>query len=145
MSNKAIDKAVELLARREHSRRELFVKLTTRGFNEAEIESALNEAKQKGWQSDERFVESFIHSLQLKGQGPVKIAYALCEKGIDESLVNQFINEHDQVWHDLLAEVRIKKFGTDMPLDYEQSVPQKKFLLNRGFNLEKINRLFAQR
>jgi len=53
----AYEQAVRLLARREHSRRELARKLAERDFPEAEREAALDRLEREGLQSDERFAE----------------------------------------------------------------------------------------
>jgi regulatory protein len=60
--------AVELLARREHSRLELERKLATRGFPEAVIAPALDALEHSGLLVAARFTESFIRSRIAKGQ-----------------------------------------------------------------------------
>ncbi len=76
---------MRLLALREHSERELRRKLQQREFADDEIESALSDLKQRGWQSDERFASVLIGSRARRGQGPVKIAQALQTAGVDKS------------------------------------------------------------
>lgn len=51
-------KAVDLLSRREHSRRELLAKLLTKGYSQEEAEDAVDWAMKQGFQSDERFSNS---------------------------------------------------------------------------------------
>lgn len=66
-----------MLARREHSQLELTQKLTQKGFQERDIELLLEEFVQLGWQSDQRFAESYSRSRVHKGFGPVRIQYEL--------------------------------------------------------------------
>jgi len=56
---------MRLLARREHAELELRRKLRQREFPDEEIDAALADLKQRGWQSDERFAEMLIGSKAL--------------------------------------------------------------------------------
>ena len=49
--------AMDLLSRREHSRRQLFDKLKQRGFEHEDIESALDLLQAENLLNDERFAE----------------------------------------------------------------------------------------
>jgi len=53
-------KAVDLLSRREHSRRELLSKLLGKGYTPEESEDAVDWAMKQGFQSDERFSASLF-------------------------------------------------------------------------------------
>ena len=55
--------AMDLLARREHSRRELISKLKVRGFEGEEVEAYLDRLAEKGLQSDHKFAESYIRMI----------------------------------------------------------------------------------
>ena len=72
-----------MLARREHSRRELTQKLTEKSFEKADIEELLNEFVALNWQSDQRFAESYSRSRLRNGYGPIRIQYELRERGIE--------------------------------------------------------------
>jgi regulatory protein len=56
----AKSKALSLLARREHSRKELQTKLLQRGYSEEEVAQAVDWASTHQLQSDERFKQSLI-------------------------------------------------------------------------------------
>ena len=62
--------AVELLARREHSRRELVRKLDARGFPAELVLRVLDELERTGVLANARFTDSFVRSRVAKGQGP---------------------------------------------------------------------------
>ena len=66
-------RAVGLLSRREHSRVELARKLSTHAQSPEELNALLDALAKEGWQSDERFVQGFVHRKAGK-QGLVKIA-----------------------------------------------------------------------
>ncbi|HIL93525.1 MAG TPA: regulatory protein RecX, partial [Cycloclasticus sp.] len=89
-----------LLARREHSQRELRQKLKAKGFDEDDIDLLLEELSEKNWQSDERFAESYSRSRLLKGFGPVRIQYELKERGVNAVVDEVF--EHAPDWQHVL-------------------------------------------
>ncbi|HVJ31411.1 MAG TPA: regulatory protein RecX, partial [Gammaproteobacteria bacterium] len=65
--------ALELLARREHSRRELTRKLAARGFSDDVVSPVLDKLERTGALADARFTDSFVRSRIGKGQGPQRI------------------------------------------------------------------------
>ena len=77
--------ALELLARREHSRRELTRKLAARGFPDDVIAPALDELERSGALADARFTDSFVRSRIAKGQGPQRIRAELAQRGIADA------------------------------------------------------------
>ena len=54
-------RAVGLLSRREHSRVELSRKLSVHAQSPDELIELLDALAKEGWQSDERFVQGFVH------------------------------------------------------------------------------------
>ena len=64
---------MRLLSMREHSRLELCNKLKVKSFAQDEIQEVLDGLVNEGWQSDQRFAESFIRQRIHKGYGPILI------------------------------------------------------------------------
>ena len=54
-------RAVGLLSRREHSRFELEKKLAPFAESAEELSGVLDELSIKGWQSDERYTQGWVH------------------------------------------------------------------------------------
>ena len=82
------NKACDYLSRRDHSEHELRKKLR-RKFSEAsldEINSVIERLQKLGFQSDERFTESFVRTKYFSKNGPVKIQYELKRKGIKKKI-----------------------------------------------------------
>ena len=132
-------KAMDLLARREHTRAELERKLESAGF-EADVVVAVVEALgDEGLQSDTRFVESFVQSRINQGKGPVRIRAELREKGVAESVTDKVIETAGVDWLALAAEVRQKKFGRAAPADFKDKSRQMRFLQYRGFESDQIH------
>ena len=134
-------KAMDLLARREHSRLELYQKLKQRQFEPDVINSELNKLLEEGLQSDERFAEAFLRSRIDKGKGPNIILSELSQRGIDELIASNVIsNITDEEWNDLAYEAMNKKLGNEAELDYDKQLKLMKFLSNRGFTRSQIEK-----
>ena len=108
MSAKSV--AVRLLSRREHSAFEIRDKLLKRDFDNEEIDRVIIELQQGGWLSDERFAEAYIRMRQLKGFGPVRIAMELNERGVKESIIDDYLHAEDDSWRQTLEQQYRKKY-----------------------------------
>ena len=134
--SKCYSAAMKMLMRREHSKLELFQKLQVKGFDIDIINAAISKLVKQNYQSDERFAEDFILMRFNQGKGPVKIVSELKMKGINTFDLSAFD------WFELAKEIRQKKFGNHLSLDYKETAKQKRFLQSRGFNLDQINQAF---
>jgi len=135
-------KALDLLARREHSRRELARKLQVQGFDAQAVDGALAALEAEGLLSDARFAETFVWSRFQRGSGPQKIHAELRERGVDEALIDSHIEALADDWQGLLREVREKRFGRALPDNVRERSRQMRFLQQRGFTAEQIGRAF---
>ena len=144
MDNEAYQRAMKLLASREHSRLQLFRKLIDKGFDSEQVDSVLSLLAQQNLQSDERFTEDFIHSRINRGQGPIRIQAELRERGISDELSNEYLDFSDASWFELVAEVRRKRFDDALPEEYSVRAKQARFLQQRGFTSEQICRVLGQ-
>ena len=127
--------ALGLLARREHSRRELADKLMRRTRDLGQVESLLDQLYEQGLQSDSRFAESFVRSRISRGQGPNRIQQDLRQRGVCQDIIFRIMEEQDVDWYSVALEVRCKRFGKDKPVDRKAYAQQVRFLLYRGFLL----------
>jgi regulatory protein len=130
--------ALDLLARREHSRRELERKLAARGFPADLIAPALDALEESGELASARFTESFIRARAAKGQGPARIRAELAERGIDRDQADEYLREADVDWAAAASSVRDKRFGAERPTDFKERARQARFLQYRGFDSEQI-------
>ena len=134
--NRCYSAALKMLMRREHSQLELLKKLQLKGFDDAIINSSILLLTEQNYQNDERFSEAFILMRYNQGKGPLKIAFELKGRGINQFNLTAFD------WFKLAKEVRIKKFGHRTSLDFKDQAKQKRFLQSRGFGLDEINQAF---
>ena len=129
---------MDLLARREHSRRELENKLILRSFDENLIGEVLDKLEQDGLLSNQRFAQSFVESRYAKGQGPHRIRRELAERGINAS--GEWFDDARFDWIALARKTRSKRFGPEPPADIKAKSRQTRFLEYRGFDGEQIRR-----
>jgi regulatory protein len=138
--------AIRLLARREYSQQELRSKLTEKQCSS--VEPLLERLLAQGFQSDERFTESFIRYRIGKGQGINKIRYELQLRGIDAILFQPLLNQVEQElgidWIEQAKQQRAKRFGSELPTDFKVKMKQSRFLQGRGFDHQTIQAVFEK-
>ena len=130
--------AVGLLARREHSARELRGKLMGKGYPAEMVNSALEKLIARGLLSDARFAEVFARSRSNKGYGAVRIAQELRQRGVDDEQIAPILSEVKETWRAQIAQVRRKRFGEELPLSNTDRAKQARILLQRGFTSEQV-------
>ena len=135
-------KAMDLLARREHSSEELRRKLIAYDFDEEAVAAAVRLLQSEGLQSDIRYTESYVHQRYQAGMGPLKIRFELRQKGIDDAVAETFLDPLSDRWEKSMQRQRERRFGETIPEDYAERMKQARFLQNRGFSPESVMRLF---
>ena len=134
--------AVDLLARREHSRVELVTKLINKGFDADMVDLAMKKLIENDLQSDERYLEDFVRSRILKGHGPLKITQELRQRGIDESKVDAYFHMQDIDWFAHAKTAYLKKYKENSAIDTQEKAKRIRFMQSRGFPGDIIFRLF---
>ena len=129
----AYEKALTLLARREHSARELKSKLARKGLDAAESASALADLQAKDFQNDARFGEMLVRSRIAQGYGPRWIIAELKTHGIAEAKARALIDAADPDWPTLIRELVRRRYGAK-PENLAERVKRANFLLRRGFD-----------
>jgi regulatory protein len=132
--------AMDLLARREHGRAELARKLRQRGAAGEMIDAELERLAEEGLLSDQRFLECFIRSRANAGYGPLRIRDELGQRGLPRSAVERALADSGIDWADNLRQLWRRRFA-GLPQDARERAKQGRFLLQRGFALEGVNRL----
>ena len=135
-------KAMDLLARREHSSEELRRKLMSYDFDEDAVSATVRVLQSEGLQSDIRYTESYVHQRYQVGMGPLKIRFELRQKGIDDAVAETFLDPLSERWEASMKRQREKRFGEAIPDDYAERMRQARFLQNRGFSPDAVMRLF---
>lgn len=131
---------MDLLARREHTEREVIRKLSVKVDDQALLREVVEQLTQDGLLSDERFTETYLRYRSSKGFGPIRIGAELREKGVAEHVIGQYLNSSDEKWYRLALVVKNKKFGSDTTKDIHEKARQMRFLVNRGFVRDQVNK-----
>jgi regulatory protein len=130
----AYDKALTLLARREHSARELKSKLVRKGLDADESAVALEQLQSKDFQSDARFGEMLVRSRIAQGYGPRWILAELKTHGIADADALSLIEAAEPDWPALIRQQLHRRYGSKPAANLTERSKRAIFLLRRGFD-----------
>ena len=137
--SEAKNAAIGLLARREHSRKELLDKLGRR-CDGVDLDDVLDQLADAGYQSDQRFTEGFIRMRVGQGQGLIKIRFELQRKGVASDVIAAALEAADIDWFELALDMYQRKYRTGLEAsDFKERARRMRFMAQRGFNSEQIN------
>ncbi len=142
-------RAMDLLARREHSHVELFRKLEQR-FPEAaaeQVRETIHRLAEENLQSDQRFAENYLRRRHQEGFGWLHIRANLQARGVSEEIISGIaLPEED--WTVAAGKALSRRLDRGLT---ERLIPGSKahqrlfrFLQNRGFATETIHRALAK-
>ncbi len=137
-------RALGLLVRREHSRKELADKLAARGIAREEAEATVERMAAEGWQDDARFARSLARWRAGAGYGPLRIRVELGAHGLDEAVIAQafaaLAESGEDDWAGRARDLVLRRFGQDLAQDMARRRKATDFLLRRGFDGDTIRR-----
>ena len=128
------DKALGLLARREHSARELATKLALRGHAAGEAAPAIDRLKDQHYQSDDRFAASLAHRRAAQGYGPRRIEAELKSHRLGDATIGAAIGDLDIDWIASAASQLRRQPVAGVQPDPAERARRAAFLLRRGFD-----------
>jgi regulatory protein len=132
--------AMNLLARREHSVRELRNKLKRRFPDDEKIDEQLSRLVEERLQSDVRFTQSYTRQRITRGYGPLRVREELRERGVSEADVATAMDEMEIDWCAVAINVMHRKFGTLAAIDLKEQARRHRFMRHRGFTAEHYQR-----
>ena len=125
--------AMNYLARREHTRKELLQKLKRRFPDTTLVETEIQRLTDENLQSDERFAENFVRYRSGLGFGLMHIQQDMRQRGLSDFEILVAVEKADVDWRALAKEVFYKKFG-DLPAsDIKERARRVRFMQYRGF------------
>jgi len=131
------ERALKLLARREHSRKELGRKLAEHTDDPQEVERTLDECEARGWLSEKRVVEQLVHNRRSRF-GIRRIERDLEAKGVSGDAVAAALSQLKEGEVEAARAVWRRKFGGRAPRTPAERARQTRFLQGRGFELDVI-------
>lgn len=94
--DRATNAALNLLAHRGRSEKELRQRLQQKGFTQQALDEAIRRVVDWGYLDDERFAASWVEQRSSgKPRSRRALAYELREKGVDRELITNAIDEAD--------------------------------------------------
>lgn len=131
-------RALGLLTRREHSRKELARKLLGRGVETADACATIDRLTAAGWQDDARFAQSLVRSRAAAGYGPGWIRAELGTHGLEAEAVSAALASFEDDWTDVARDLVSRRFGDAGLLDIAHRRKAADLLLRRGFSMEHV-------
>ena len=133
-------KIMDFLSRREHSKKEIYHKLSYRVSSLELLEQEIEKLIQEGLLDNRRFAEQYVHNRENRGLGPIRIEKELRERGIERTIIEELLSEKN--WIELAKKALLKKTRKSLPREKEQILKLKKFLNYRGFSYIDIEGAF---
>ncbi|NWK78995.1 recombination regulator RecX [Aquitalea sp. LB_tupeE] len=132
-------RAVDLLSRREYTRRELERRLAPFAESPEQLATLLDELAERNWQSDSRFARQFA---DIKGQkyGTRRLQQEMRQRGVGQEDIADVLAERDDLA--LARQQWEKKFGSVASTPQERA-KQMRFLAARGFGMSVIRQVMA--
>jgi regulatory protein len=144
---RALDSAFRILARRDHTRKELTAKLRQKGFDRPAIEAALARCLELGYLDDAKTATIIAGQLTKSGFGPLRVRQTLGQKGLDDAAIENALDrcgdEEAQVFS---ARRMLEKKASRLSREADPWKGRHKayrYLAGRGFSSTVINRAIA--
>lgn len=127
-------KALGLLVRREHSRRELKRKLTDRGAEPEQSDAALDRLAEIGYQDDDRFARALARTRAAAGYGPQRIRAELGTHALTSEQIAVALDACETDWPTAACDLVARRYPGTKLTDPKQRHKAIDFLLRRGFD-----------
>ncbi|MCP4347207.1 MAG: regulatory protein RecX [Desulfobacterales bacterium] len=146
--NKAMNTAIGLLSRRNHTKFEIMQKLKQREIEPEIISKVISECERYNYINDEETGRILFRQLRAKGYGLHRIRYSMKKKGLGSELTDSLLAEYDSETGELenARKVLLNKLST---FNREKDLRKRKgkiyrFLYSRGFAGSVISELINQ-
>src|ERR1700733_9492194 len=120
--------SVALLAKRDLAAGELRERLRAQGFDEDAVAAAVAELSAEGVLNEERYAHNYVAYHAGRGQGPLRIAAALRQGGVDAAVIAAALASGPD-WRGL---------GAQPATSWAQKARRARFLQYRGFSADHI-------
>ena len=135
--DKAFVKAARLCSKSEKAPKGIFDKLMSWGMSSKMAEQIVNHLREEKFIEEVRYARAFIHDKFLyEHWGRLKITFALRNKGISDSIVDNSIEEQitlDEYLSILIELLKGKMRAMDMPLSQKDRAKLYRYATQKGF------------
>ena len=140
---KAREYLLNLLSRRDHTRKELLQKAYKKQLDNQVVHNLLDEFEENGWIDHTSFTRSFIRDkFRINRWGPRKIISSLQQKGIDRNLAEKLTDEYFEtielldIFQKLVDKKSYKFRKVENPLKRRKKVFD--YLARKGYHTNQI-------
>lgn len=142
---KAVDAAAQLLSYRPRSTQEIRQRLLKKSFNDVVVDTAIEKLQRLGYLDDRAFARFWIEDRnRFKPRGRRALSYELRNKGIDDSTINELldeiVDESDGAYE--AAQKRVRSMRGKTQREFKQKIGA--FLQRRGFGYDSVNNALNQ-
>ena len=153
-----LNKAVQLLAQRDHSSYELTNKIIQfftkkikcsedeyyEQLNQLKIETAdvIQYCTNQNWMNDTQYIEKYIVMRANKGYGRYKIAMELKQRGLSTDLIHELLRILDINWLYNAHKQLLKKFKQVNVKNISEKQKVTQFLVTRGYTQDDIKDVY---
>ena len=145
---KALNTALRILTRRDHSKQELYQKLKARGYAGDVIDGVISQCERLDYVNDERTVRVVIRQLHKKGYGLKRIRFELNLKGLRGKQVQEMVSQSvslsdERQCADKIFQKHIRRFEREKDISKRKDKIYR-FLYSRGFSKTVISELIGK-
>ena len=92
-ADKAYDRALHFLEKRDRTEQEVYGCLAKAGFSEAAVSEAIGRLRDGGYVNDADYAARYMEALAAKGRGRLRIAAEMRRKGLSDELVRNTLED----------------------------------------------------
>ena len=137
-------KALNYLSYRPRSKREVYLSLLKKGFNQDEIDKVLEELVAKGYLDDESFAKTYARYLiKFKRLGRIAVVNRFFAHNINQEILNPILDKlYEKYPPDLLISEIVKKKKYPKTSDTINDKKLINYLKRKGFSWSEISTYF---
>lgn len=133
-----LNRAMRLLAQRDHSENELRRKLAAQDVSDAAIAAVIAQCHHYQWLDDARFALRYIGARSRKGYGAQRIHQELNVRGVAREIIQQALAECEIDWCAQARRALERHFSLPLASDWATRSKVQRYLRYRGFFHEEI-------
>lgn len=141
---KAKKKALDIISYSEKTKSEILFRLQKNNFSKESIEKVISFLDEYDFLNDENYAKNYINDkINFSRQSKRKTRYDLLKKGIDNNIIDKYLNEISyDIEYDNCLYIAKKKAKSDFSLKNKQKVYR--YLYYKGFEYDIINEVLSE-
>ena len=84
-------------------------------------------------ENHQTITEQYINVLKRKGFGPLRMRALLRERGINDTMISEWVDHRENEWRHLMIQTARRKFGDNKGEDFKEKSKIARYLEYRGY------------